>query len=376
VICGAGNSAPSRLFSRLAPRRNAATAKIGCPIVVLLTFLLARPAPAADAVFSGALQRVTHEAITIRSPDGLLIDARIPTKGNLAAAAITNQFRLADQIQIICKPTSELKNIRRLRSAMPEELAQVAASLFWSAEENLLKHPGPPAGSRHDPAGLEHVRQVNLGRAANMPNFVADETAKRYVAPKNNPTAWRLLDTIESEITFHGGDPTRQHTRINGKPWNKPIIPGIDWNVEFGTELKPLFNPDCPNSFEFEGPQEVRGKQLLAFRFRTPPDGCFGYFGAGDKRYIPARTGRFLVEDPAGAMVQYEEAADEFPKGFPTTSWKKVNTWDYVKSGDTEYLLPVAVDFVQSFTSGELWHIAVEYKNHRHFEASTHLTFR
>jgi hypothetical protein len=343
--------------------------------VAFLALLLARPGPAADAVFFGALQAITRESITIRFPDGTLLDAGIPSKGNLAAGTLTAQYKLADQVQIIYKPNTELKTIRLVRSATPEEAAQVAASLYWRSEENLLEHPAAPARPTHDTLELEHARQVNLDRAANMPNFVADEIAKRYIAPKSNPAAWQPLDTIESEITFRAGDPTRQHVRINGKPWNRPKLPGVDWSVEFGTELKPLFDLNCPNTFTFEGRQEMHGQQLLAFRFSSPPDGCFGSFGHGGKRYLPARTGRTLIEESSGNMIQYEEDATEFPQGFPADSWKEVTTWDYVKSGDTTYLLPITVDFLEGFSAGELIHIAIEYKDHRHFEASTHLTF-
>jgi hypothetical protein len=72
-----------------------------------------------------------------------------------------------------------------------------------------------------------------------------------------------------------------------------------------------VFNPEGPTTIDFEGRQEVRGKQLLAYRFASPSYGCFGYF---DKRYVPARTGRVLVEDPGGSMIQYEEEAG-LPQG-------------------------------------------------------------
>src|SRR5580692_122241 len=68
---------------------------------------------------------------------------------------------------------------------------------------------------------LEHARQVNLERAAKMPNFVADETAKRSTGHVDSPK-WRYDDTIETEITVKGTQLTRQNWRRNGKPW-KPF---------------------------------------------------------------------------------------------------------------------------------------------------------
>jgi hypothetical protein len=148
-----------------------------------------------------------------------------------------------------------------------------------------------------DPASLKHARTVNLERAANLPNFVADETAKRYKSPHTDPPKWEFVDTIESEISVKGTDFRRENTRLNGKPWTKPNFPNFNWSVQFGDEFMPLFGPKCQTTIEFEGRQEAREKQLLAYRFASPPNGCFGTaslkngFFSATKLYAPNTTG-------------------------------------------------------------------------------------
>jgi hypothetical protein len=257
---------------------------------------------------------------------------------------------------------AELKSIRYLRPPTPKERA-------------LVLEPPKPA-SPLDPE-LERVRQVNLDRAKNMPDFVADETARRYTSSaKADPPEWKLVDTIESDITFKGDEPTRGHIRINGKPWNKPNFPGVTWSVEFGTEIKPVFNPECPTELAFDGHAEVRGKQLLAYVFTSPPDGCFGTANWGRKHYTPAVTGRVLLENPDGAMIQYQEEDGDFPKGFGVQSFRQTITWESIQIAGAPYLLPVTTDFYVGFASGDPWRISVEYKNHRRFEAATSVTFK
>ena len=235
----------------------------------------------------------------------------------------------------------------------------------------------PPADG-----GLARVRRVNLERAAHLPDFVADETAVRYNSRHSEPPAWKYVDTIESEIAVQGGSQfSRRQVRVNGQPWKKKEFEGWNWSVQFGGELKPLFNPTCPTRIEYDGRDEVRGKPVVAYRFSSPPNGCFGYFSiksgflSAMKRYNPAQTGRFLVDEPEGNVIQFKQEAHEFPKGFDADAWAQTITWDYVKTGDGTYLLPVAVDMLGGFTKGELWHVTVEYKNHRHFKASTSVTF-
>jgi hypothetical protein len=330
----------------------------------IVCLLLPVGALGADFEFTGSLERVTPETILIRLASGDRIGAKLSKTGALAAETISARFKLADEVHITCKPMghdkcSDLKSIQFLRPPTPKERALVLGS------------PKPAADSPE----LERARQVNLDRVANMPNFVADEIVKRYTTRKTSPDAWKLVDTIESEITFKGGEPTRQHIRINGEPWNKPTIPGINISPEFGTEIKPVFDPECPNEINFEGRQELRGKQLLVYRFSSPSYGCFGYFGTPKGRYTPSRTGRVLVEDPRGSMIQYEEEAGEFPKGFQVDYWKEITSWDYFMIGDASQLLPATNDFFQGFSSGDLWHISVEFKNYGRFEASTNVTF-
>jgi hypothetical protein len=335
--------------------------------MLTIAALLPVAAVAADFEFAGSLERVTPDLILIRLADGKRIDAKLSKTGALAPETISAQYKLADEVEITCKPMGQdkcldLKSLKFLRPPTPKERALVLGTPL----------PAGPA----DPA-LERARQVNLDRLANMPNFIVDETAKRFKSPsKADPPEWKLVDTIQSEITFKGKEPTREHIRINGKPWNKPTFPELTWSPEFGTEIKPVFDPECPTEIAFEGRREARGKNLLAYIFTSPPDGCFGTATNGSKHYNPAISGRVLVEDPGGSLIQSEEESVGFPKGFAVQSFKQVTSWGSVKIGDNSYLLPVAYEFFIGFASGDPWHVSVEYTNHRRFEADTSVTFR
>jgi hypothetical protein len=112
--------------------------------------------------------------------------------------------------------------------------------------------------------------------------------------------------TIQSEIAVKGGDVTRQHSVLNGKPWKKDYFPDFNWSVQFGTELQPLFGSKCGTTIEFEGRTEVRGRQLLAYRFHAPPNGCFGTLTQYTKHYSPVWTGppATVVNPPFFAIAQ------------------------------------------------------------------------
>ena len=322
---------------------------------------------AADLEFIGGLDRMAQDSIQIRLAKGDRVAANLPKTGTLSAETLSAQFHLADEIQITCRPKdpehcAELKSIRYLRAPTPKERFLVL---------------GSPAPSSPPDAELERVRQVNLDHAKHMPSFIADEIAKRYTSRRSaDSPKWKLVDIVESDIVFKGDEPTRERIRINGKPLNKPQLFGVNWSPFFGSEIKMVFDPQCPTELAFEGREEAHGKQLLAYAFTSPPDGCWGWWQWGRKRYNAGRAGRVLLENPGGSLIQYEEKTTGYPKDFPGRSYQQTILWDYVKIGDDSHLLPVSVDFELIFGSGDSWHVSVEYKNHRRFEAETSITFK
>ena len=355
---------------------------------------------ASDIVFSGSLERVGHESISVRLADRRVIDTRLPNESNLAAATIVAEYSFGDQVQITCKPIQpvweeaasryqslELTKLRFVRRPSADELSNMLEFPPWLVGENLLSRPGgagsvPKRGTKADgPDGaarrkLEHAREINLDSASSLPNFVADETAKRYTSNGKSPQ-WKYLDTIETEVTFKGNSAVREQIRKDGQPWRKPFqaLPGFKWYGGFGTEIRPLFDPQCPTAIEYQGRGEVRGKQVLEYRFHSPADGCFHPFYFGYQQYNPARTGHVFIEDAGGNILQIDEEASGFPSEFEFAQRKEEVSWDYVKIGDTSHLLPVGANFVVFYSSGSRWRIEVDYKNHRHFEASTKVTF-
>lgn len=235
-----------------------------------------------------------------------------------------------------------------------------------------------PCGAADEVPDLSRVQEINLERAATLPNFVADETTQRYLKRKGDKD-WHLFDLIEAEIAVRGRDGfTRQNVRVNGKQWGDKPFPKFSWGVAFGDELPALFDPKCPTVIEFENQAEWEGKPARSYRYSSPPNGCFGTWAVGNvsshKRYNPARQGRFIVDDEAN-LVRFEMKASGFPKDFGQDTWTEVTAYDYVRIGDELHLLPVAFDLEVGSSTGELMKAHAEYRNHRHFEANSRIKF-
>ncbi len=378
--------------------------------IVPASMLLPIVAFAADLKFSGSLELLGRESVSIRLPDRIAVDARLPNTSSLSAAAITAKYRLGDHVEIACREINpileeavgrllfiELTKIRFVRTASPEELVRAFRLPTWREPLNLLLPPDvrvPTAAVKmNDPpvltdaqieahATLERAREVNLNYIAHLPNFVADETGKRYTGEARFPD-WRYLDRIETEITVKGN--SMRTGRKFGAMENHGSSP-----ISFcqGSNGAAVSGPNCgrfsicaaPPRSNIRGPQERSGKRVLEYRFESPADGCFGPFTNENARYNPARKGRIFVEDfvgdRGGNVLQLEEEATDFPEQFEFSHRVETVSWDYVKIGDAPHLLPVAADFVVEYYSGSRVRVDVEYKNHRHFESTTSISFQ
>ena len=234
---------------------------------------------------------------------------------------------------------------------------------------------GPFLAVADDPK-LEYARKVNLAYAANMPSYVADETAKRYTS-KSPSEKWQYQDTIQTEIAINGTRAVRRQIRRNGKPWKQPFeaLPGFKWYGGFGTEIRPVFALACSTTLEYQGLAAIHGKRLLKYQFTSPAEGCFVFLYFDNKQANPPRTGHVFIDDATGNVMQFDEEAAGFPADFGLKQRNEEVSWAKVTIGEADHLLPVAASFLIHYASGASARIEVEYKNHRHFEASSTVAF-
>jgi len=364
--------------------------------VCLVSFLLlagAAFAARSEIAFSGGLERVTTESISIRLADGRIIEARnIATQGDLSSRNLAQKYTVGDRVEIACvaikgiyssllgrRLDMDLKKLKLLRNPNRQERAEALQSKAWRQSPNLVRLANSEGSSEAPvsewPASLAGIRSHIAKFVSEMPNFVADEVAKRYVST-DVPPDWRPVDTIESEITFKGGAVSREHIAVNSKPWNSGYreLPGFKWTDAFGSQLTYLLDPRCPTTFEAAGKVNEEGKSLSAIRYSSPADGCEFYW-QDHQQFYPAKTGRILLDEGEENVIRLETDSRVFPAAFPISSVEKKVSWDFVKIGDATHLLPVSAQITIVLSSGEMRLSKHEYRNHRHFEAASNVTF-
>ena len=363
------------------PKTGAVAAWLTVPALLLLWH--AQRGVAKDASVTGYLESLGEDSAAIRLSDRRVICARLPASGALSAAALAAQYRMGDQVEMFYRPIQpvlqqstsrlqylEVTAIRLIERPSAGQLAATLSGRLFHEGKNLLERPVRAAVLADVPAGEEfaRARRVNLAYASHLPNFVADETQTRYRSTAESPQ-WSKFDTVQTEVAFQGDRSIRRLIRRNGKPWDQPFesLPGFKWYGGFGSEIRAVFDPQCPVTIESEGPAQ--------YRYTTPADGCFSYFYQQYQRFNPPRSGHVRIDADTGNVVELEEDARGFPEEFELAEREEHITWDAVKIGDTSYWVPVRATCVVAYYSGIKFRIAVEFTKHRHFEASTILTF-
>ena len=344
-----------------------------CVVLVYSSFL----ANAADRIFSGRLERVTHTSITIRLADGLIVDAVLP-------AAFAVPYHLADQVEITCTPVKtvydanaglhyhlQLKSLRLLRPTSPQEQAATIESLSWQPGENLLQPVRAPAPSA-EASELDRVREVNLDYVAKLPDFVADETSRRYRS-YDPGKPWGLEHTVQDEVTVKDHRVLHRNVHKHASTLSGAIDKPV--NFDFGLHLEAVFNLQCATKVEFAGREEVDGRPMLVYFFHAPPGVCFGAVVHNGSRQFVAITGRILVDAANLHVLRSEWVGTGFPEKFAVDHFTTTEQWGDATIGGSSYLVPVSSEIVVRMSDGSTERGKTEYKNHRHFEAATSITF-
>lgn len=376
-------------------------------LIASLLFTCGASLSRSGMTFSGELEEVTAASVAIRLADGRIVEARnTNARGELSPHALAERYSVGDEVEIVCAPIKrtyvhavdrqfslEVKELRSVRQVSEDERSKALRSPAWRfySKQNLLY----PAANERVRAGVwrvaarpatqpytaewsakfERIRTRVLEAASRMPNFIADEVVKHYTARATPPT-WRPLDIVESEVTFKGSSDSRTNIRFKGKPWKSTweALPASKWGNPFAGKLYWLFSRNCPTRFEPGGWVSEGGKRFEVFNYSAPTDGCERFYN-GYQAFFAAIAGRVLLDEREENVVRIETNS-RFPSGYPLSTSEQRVSWDFVKIGEEEHFLPVSADWISVEPSGEMRLARIEYKNHRHFEAASSVTFQ
>jgi hypothetical protein len=365
---------------------------------------------------TGSLVAVTRYAVWVRQANGVLIFARLPDEGALAAQTLAGRHKVGDQVLLKCSLIDQVHDDNenewfdlqadKLDYLRPPSAAELASALGSTARRrpgrlNLLPAPatneGPaalslksvtipdepsPASGQDDPAAkLTHFRELTWKWLSALPNFTADESTSSYRSQAATPPKWQTTETLQSEVSFRGTQEIHRNIVRNGEKWNDPFAllpPAARASLQHGL-LANIFDPNCSVTLTFSKRALAAGTPVLVYHFTAPPDSCFGpdwgRKGEG-ARFYAGHQGDVAFAETDGLVRRLESSTTGLPKGFYTQSTESRATWDILKIGDERYLLPIDVQTLVVRSDGTMNGSVRKFKNHRHFEADSNITYK
>ena len=200
-------------------------------VAVLVFAVCPSIAFAENVQYSGSLVVVTKHSVWVRTANGVVACARLPDAGDLSAQTLAGRYRVGQQVlmKAVIVPQFrddednrmydfELKALTYLRPASQQELAGALGSPARRVLDNLLpvaesddpmrnislKTLKLPDGNETFDAKLERSRVVTEQYLAALPDFNADESALLRNSPVSSTPKWRIIETLNSEVSFRG----------------------------------------------------------------------------------------------------------------------------------------------------------------------------
>ncbi len=165
---------------------------MGMRLILLASLLLLPPGRgfAADISFTGSLERVGDQSISIKLPDRRVIDAMLPNSSSLDAPAIAAQYSMGDEMEVRCKPirpvweaatsrfqSLEVTAIRFVRRPSAAEVLSLLEAKPREGEEPAAAPTGTP--SRAEPRRrFGYPRQQGVGTCAPDQSGICGEYAQ------------------------------------------------------------------------------------------------------------------------------------------------------------------------------------------------------
>lgn len=211
---------------------------------------------------------------------------------------------------------------------------------------------------------LERVTAYARQYESRVPNFVCTRVTRR--SEQTSRGDWKLLDTVEDEVTFSGGRERVRTLGVNGKPL-KPgqRVTGFTSRGEFGNFLTSVFLPESRAEFEEEGPERLKFRILQKDSTYNVQAGSQGGEMVGYHGELTARAD--------GTVVRVHIDADN-PRRLPFSDLSNDVEFGEVAIGEGRYFLPVRAE-ARIRQKKSLMRREMEFRNYHKYDADSSVNF-
>ena len=262
------------------------------------------------------------------------------------------------------------------------------------SSNNLAPPPPPPPKPVYkeaDPPNsieqakiIDEAREYAMNYEKQLPNFICAEIQRRYMDPTHRSVRslddpdWRLMDTITSKLTYFDHQEKYEVQMVNNRSVvNMPLerLGGAVSRGEFGSMMRFIFDPESHAQLEWDHWATLRGRRAYVFAFDIDqPNSKYSITWDNTNELRPAYRGKIYIDTETRMIVRLVETPYDIPTTYPVQAVTDTLDFDFVKIGDSEYLVPMKAVIIAA-TDRYLARNDKEFRLYRKFGAETNIKF-
>ena len=212
-----------------------------------------------------------------------------------------------------------------------------AASIMMIAGLGYAQAPG----ADEQLAIVHQLRANALAYTKALPNFICTQVTKRFVDYTGVGDTWKLLDTVEEQLTYFDGHERYKILRVNGKPSNpNGLGQGVTSSGEFGSTLRDIFDPASGAAFTWERFEQLRGRPTDVFSFRVDRAHSAAVLTVSGVATVVGYRGLVYADRDRKIVLRITTEADS-PEDSPLQNVTHLLDYGHALIGREDFLLPL-----------------------------------
>lgn len=236
------------------------------------------------------------------------------------------------------KTVAALKELRDV-----SEKAKLAAAAPPPPKPVYVQKPGPSLEEQGKI--IQETREYARNYIKNLPNFICVQVTRRYVDTSGSGNSWRLDDTITTRLSYNEHHEDYQVVLVNNTPVTNKRMEDLGGTVstgEFGTMLQQIFDEDSHATFDWDHWGTLRGRPTYVFSYDIERQySKFHVIAEKTLDIVPAYRGLIYIDEDTKMVTKLTLVPHDMPADFPIKDVKSQLDYDFVKIGDSEFLLPL-----------------------------------
>jgi hypothetical protein len=192
---------------------------------------------------------------------------------------------------------------------------------------------------------IEAARAKALAYAKELPDFTCRQVSRRNEDPKGT-SQWRVLETINEQLTFINHKEEYRTIAINGKKAagdNRPN--GLMRSTEFADFLTWIFAPEAKADIAWSKWDALRGHRVHELGIRVVPANSKFTVNKGKGQQVTAGMfGLVDVDSESGSILRINFVATDIPANFAIQGVGYELDYEFAKLGDHYFMLPLKAD--------------------------------